>query len=82
MLYAGKEKLLVPIEWAIAILGSFVLTIFAIGAWAASISFRLDATAAESAKVSLVETRLTRIETILTVQFPYAAKIATEKVGQ
>jgi hypothetical protein len=83
MLYIGKEsKLMVPVEWAVAIVGSFVLTVFAIGAWCASISFKLDATAAESAKVSLVENRLTRIETILTVQFPNAAKIANEKLVQ
>lgn len=71
------EEIWIPL---LALVGSAIMTIFGLGVWAATISSRVDAVASESARVRSIENDITRMKTILELQFPNAAKVADEKL--
>lgn len=78
----GNNQLLVPLWGALCVVGAIAATIFAVGFWVASVEVKVSAIGIEMQKVNASENRLTRIETILEIQFPHAAKTAKEKLSQ
>lgn len=81
-MYANKEGFLIPLWGALCVIGALTATIFAVGFWVASVEVKVSAMGLELQKVNASENRLTRIETILEIQFPNAAKTATEKLSR
>lgn len=82
MLHRQRQQIMVPLSLAMTVIAAFTASVFGIGVWCATISLRLDAVAAESAKVSNLENDMTRVKTILELQFPHAATKAMEKLAR